>query len=84
MSDTWNVQLVYTDDRSNKFWRARTEGSTMYVNYGRVGTDGQTQVKLELAPGSHQLQLVLGDHLHIPHEPPVLSEAITIEVVAGE
>jgi predicted small lipoprotein YifL len=46
--------------------------------------DGQTQVKLELAPGSHQLQLVLGDHLHIPHEPPVLSEAITIEVVAGE
>ena len=45
MSDTWTVNLVYTDERSNKFWRARTDGSTMYVNYGRVGTDGQTQVK---------------------------------------
>ena len=46
--------------------------------------DGQTQAKLELPPGSHRLQLVLGDHLHIPHEPPVVSEVLTIEVVAAE
>jgi predicted DNA-binding WGR domain protein len=45
MSDSWTVNLVYSDDRSNKFWRGRTEGSTMYVNYGRVGTNGQTSVK---------------------------------------
>ena len=45
MSDNWKVNLVYTDDKSNKFWRGRTEGSTMYVNFGRVGTNGQTQVK---------------------------------------
>ena len=45
MSESWKVELVYRDDRSNKFWRARTEGDTMYVNYGRVGTNGQTQVK---------------------------------------
>lgn len=45
MSESWTVSLSYSDDRSNKFWRARTDGSTMYVNYGRVGTDGQTQVK---------------------------------------
>ena len=45
MSETWKVQLVFSDDRSNKFWRGRTEGSTMYVNYGRIGTNGQTQVK---------------------------------------
>ena len=41
---------------------------------------GQTEVELELEPGQHTLQLVLGDHLHTPHEPPVMSERITITV----
>lgn len=41
---------------------------------------GQTEAMLELAPGKHTLQLVLGDHLHIPHNPPVVSEKITITV----
>jgi predicted DNA-binding WGR domain protein len=45
MSEVWTVHLVFTDDRSNKFWRGRTEGGTMYINYGRVGTGGQTSVK---------------------------------------
>ena len=45
MSDSWTVNLVFSDGRSNKFWRGRTDGGTMYVNYGRAGTDGQTQVK---------------------------------------
>ena len=42
---------------------------------------GQTEVSLELPPGEHALQLLLGDHLHIPHDPPVVSERITIIVV---
>lgn len=41
---------------------------------------GQTEATIELAPGRHTLQLLLGDHLHIPHDPPVVSEAITITV----
>ena len=41
---------------------------------------GQTETSLELEPGEHTLQLVLGDHLHIPHAPPVVSEKITITV----
>jgi hypothetical protein len=41
---------------------------------------GQTQVELTLEPGEHTLQLILGDHLHIPHNPPVVSEKITITV----
>lgn len=45
MSEPWTVHLVYTDDRSNKFWRGRTDGSTVYLNYGRVGTSGQTSIK---------------------------------------
>lgn len=42
---------------------------------------GQTETTLELAPGQHTLQLLLGDHRHIPHAPPVVSERITITVV---
>jgi hypothetical protein len=41
---------------------------------------GQTEVTLTLPPGKHTLQLVLGDYLHIPHNPPVMSKKITIEV----
>lgn len=41
---------------------------------------GQTEVTLELAPGEHTLQLVLGDHLHVPHDPPVVSDVIKIRV----
>ncbi|MEM6487311.1 MAG: DUF4399 domain-containing protein, partial [Pseudomonadota bacterium] len=41
---------------------------------------GQTLVSLELPPGTHTLHLVLADHLHVPHDPPVMSERITITV----
>ena len=41
---------------------------------------GQTEAELELSPGTHTLQLVLGDHLHIPHDPPLMSEVVTVEV----
>lgn len=42
---------------------------------------GQTETQLELSPGKHTLQLLLGDHLHRPHNKPVLSEKITITVL---
>ena len=41
---------------------------------------GQTEVELTLPPGRHTLQMVLGDHLHIPHDPPIASSVVTIEV----
>ncbi|HCU90602.1 MAG TPA: rod shape-determining protein RodA [Gammaproteobacteria bacterium] len=41
---------------------------------------GQTEVVLELSPGEHRLQLLLGDFAHIPHKPPVISEPIKITV----
>jgi len=41
---------------------------------------GQTETVLELAPGKHTLQLLLGDAGHVPHDPPVMSEKITIIV----
>lgn len=41
---------------------------------------GQTETSVELPAGEHTLQLLLADHLHIPHQPPVMSEKITITV----
>ncbi|MEQ1578632.1 MAG: DUF4399 domain-containing protein [Hyphomicrobium sp.] len=41
---------------------------------------GQTEASLDLKPGKHTLQLILGDHSHIPHDPVVQSEVITITV----
>lgn len=42
---------------------------------------GQTETTIELAPGKHTLQLVMGDMNHVPHNPPVASKKITITVV---
>ena len=41
---------------------------------------GQTEVRLELPPGPHTLQLVLGDAAHFPFNPPVVSRKIRIVV----
>lgn len=41
---------------------------------------GQTETMLELPPGKHTLQLLMGDDKHIPHNPPVHSKKITITV----
>ena len=47
-----------------------------HVHFGK----GQTEAEVTLAPGRHRLQLLLADHLHIPHDPPVLSKPVTITV----
>jgi hypothetical protein len=47
-----------------------------HLHFGK----GQTETVLTLAPGKHRLRLLLGDHLHRPHDPPVVSEVITITV----
>ena len=47
-----------------------------HVHYGK----GQTEASIELEPGQHTLQLVLGDGNHVPHQPPILSKVVTITV----
>ncbi|MDX1607199.1 MAG: DUF4399 domain-containing protein, partial [Candidatus Competibacterales bacterium] len=47
-----------------------------HIHFGR----GQTEYLLQLPPGTHTLQLLLGDHDHVPHDPPVMSERITVQV----
>jgi hypothetical protein len=41
---------------------------------------GQTEARIELPPGKHTLQLVLGDAEHFPFNPPVVSEKITVTI----
>ena len=47
-----------------------------HMHFGK----GQTEAVVTLPKGSHTLQLVLGDWSHIPHNPPVMSERITVNV----
>jgi hypothetical protein len=47
-----------------------------HIHFGK----GQTETTVTLPPGKHTLQLVLGDWTHIPFNPPVQSEVITVTV----
>ena len=47
-----------------------------HIHFG----DGSTTTEITLPPGQHKLSMLLGDHRHIPHDPPVVSEPITITV----
>ena len=47
-----------------------------HLHYGA----GQTEARIELPPGKHTLQLVLGDAKHYPFNPPLVSDKITIRI----
>ena len=49
-----------------------------HVHFG----GGQTETTITLEGGEHTLQLLMGDHNHLPHVPPIVSEKITITVVS--
>lgn len=47
-----------------------------HLHFGRA----QTETEITLAPGDHTLQLLLGDHEHLPHDPPIFSKVIRVHV----
>ena len=51
-------------------------GDDRHLHFGK----GQTETVVALPPGKHTLQLILGDFAHVPHDPPVHSDPITITV----
>jgi predicted DNA-binding WGR domain protein len=55
MSD-WTVHLEFEEGTSSKFWRARVEGKSLFVNYGKIGSAGQTQVKQFASPDVAQAE----------------------------
>ncbi len=46
------------------------------IHFGK----GQTETEVTLPPGVHTLRLVVGNHLHVPHDPPVASNVISVTV----
>ena len=47
-----------------------------HIHFGK----GQTETELDLPLGTHTLQLLIGNHLHIPHSEPIISKKIVITV----
>ena len=47
-----------------------------HLHFGK----GQTETQLNLPPGRHTLQLLIGDYMHVPHEKPLISDKIEIIV----
>ncbi|AOE63289.1 DUF4399 domain-containing protein [Pseudomonas corrugata] len=47
-----------------------------HMHFGKA----QTEATIKLAPGKHTLQLELGDFSHVPFDPPIVSEKITVNV----
>ena len=50
--------------------------SSQHIHFGL----GQTETELNLPPGKYQLQLILGDKYHVPHQPPLVSNKIQVTV----
>jgi hypothetical protein len=75
-ANTGHHHLVIDTKLSPEALKAPIAADAKHVHYG----GGQTEAMVTLPPGQHTLQLVLGNWSHIPHDPPVMSETITITV----
>lgn len=73
---TGHHHLLIDTDPDTIDMEASLPATDQIVHFG----GGQTQVTTELPAGTHTLRLLLGDMNHIPHNPPVMSEEITITV----
>ena len=51
--------------------------SQNHIHFG----GGQTETIIDLPTGVYTLQLLLGNMSHIPHNPPIISKKIKIEVI---
>ena len=75
-ANTGHHHLIIDTKLSPEALKAAIAADAKHVHYG----GGQTEAMVTLPPGQHTLQLVLGNWSHIPHDPPVMSEIITITV----
>lgn len=74
MADTGHHHLLIDSDLPP--FNLPIPADDKHVHFGK----GQTEATVTLAPGSHRLQLLLADHLHMPHDPPVVSKPVTIVI----
>jgi len=74
---TGHHHLMVNGDAAALDMDAPLPADETHIHFG----GGQTETVLDLPAGNHTLQLVLADHNHIPHAPPVMSAPITVTVV---
>ena len=73
---TGHHHLLIDSKLSDEELKRPIAADAKHVHFG----GGQTETTVTLPPGSHTLQLVLGDWSHIPHNPPVMSTVINVTV----
>src|SRR5436190_12726067 len=73
---TGHHHLLIDSTLSDEELKRPIAADAKHVHFG----GGQTETTVTLPPGSHTLQLVLGDWSQIPHNPPVMSPVITVTV----
>lgn len=76
IENTGHHHLLINTDPDSIDMTAPLPATDQIVHFG----GGQTQVTKELPQGTHTLQLLLGDWSHVPHDPPILSQEITVTV----
>jgi hypothetical protein len=74
--NTGHHHLIIDTKLSDEELKKPIAADAKHVHFG----GGQTETMVTIPPGSHTLQIVLGDWSHIPHNPPVMSAAITVTV----
>src|SRR6266436_1767452 len=73
---TGHHHLLIDTKLSDEELKRAIAADAQHVHFG----GGQTETTVTLPPGRHTLQLVVGDHSHVPHNPPVMSPVVTITV----
>jgi len=74
--DTGHHHMLINTDPADIDFNADVPFSDTHLHFG----GGQTEVTLELPAGTHTFVLVMGDQFHVPHDPPIISEMITVTV----
>ena len=75
-ANTGHHHLIINSKLAGEALKESIPADAQHVHFGA----GQTEATVKLPAGTHTLQLVLGDHNHIPHDPPIMSEVITVTV----
>jgi hypothetical protein len=76
VENTGHHHLIINVDQAGYDFSQPVPADDQHVHFG----GGQTEVTKELPAGTHDVWILLGDAFHVPHDPPVMSEPITITV----
>ncbi|EFE3927482.1 WGR and DUF4132 domain-containing protein [Escherichia coli] len=81
--------FIYQDEKSHKFWAVEQQGNELHINWGKVGTNGQSQVKSfadAAAAEKAELKLIAEkvkkgyvEELSSPSQPAIKIETIEVD-----